>query len=46
MGGWFDAGDFDIQTRSHVSVLLNFVDAWEKFKVNRDETFIDQEPVM
>jgi hypothetical protein len=42
VGGWFDAGDFDIQTLSHVSVLLNFVDAWEKFKVNRDETFIDQ----
>jgi hypothetical protein len=42
VGGWFDAGDFDIQTGSHVSVLLNFVDAWEKFKVSRDETFIDQ----
>ena len=42
VGGWFDAGDFDIQTGSHVSVLLNFVDAWEKFKVDRDETFIDQ----
>jgi endoglucanase len=42
VGGWFDAGDFDIQTLSHVSVLLNFVAAWEQFKVNRDETFIDQ----
>jgi hypothetical protein len=42
VGGWFDAGDFDIQTGSHVSVLLNFVDAWEKFKVDRDETYIDQ----
>jgi endoglucanase len=42
VGGWFDAGDFDIQTLSHDIVLLNFVDAWEKFKVNRDETFIDQ----
>ena len=42
VGGWFDAGDFDIQTLSHASVLLNFVDAWEKFKVDRDETFIDQ----
>ena len=42
VGGWFDAGDFDIQTGSHVSVLLNFVDAWEKFKLERDETFIDQ----
>jgi hypothetical protein len=42
VGGWFDAGDFDIQTGSHVSVLLNLVDVWEKFGVNRDETFIDQ----
>ncbi len=42
VGGWFDAGDFDIQTFSHVSVLLSFVDAWEKFKVDRDQTYIDQ----
>jgi endoglucanase len=42
VGGWFDAGDFDIQTGSHVNVLLNFVDAWEKFRVDRDETYIDQ----
>jgi endoglucanase len=42
VGGWFDAGDFDIQTLSHVSVLLSFVDAWEKFKVDRDQTYIDQ----
>jgi hypothetical protein len=42
VGGWFDAGDFDIQTGSHVSVLLSFVDAWEKFKVDRDQTYIDQ----
>ena len=42
IGGWFDAGDFDIQTLSHANVLLNFVDAWEKFKISRDETFIDQ----
>ena len=42
VGGWFDAGDFDIQTLSHVGVLLSFVDAWEKFKVDRDETFVDQ----
>ena len=42
VGGWFDAGDFDIQTLSHVNVLLNFVDAWENFGLDRDETFIDQ----
>jgi endoglucanase len=42
VGGWFDAGDFDIQTLSHVSVLLSFADAWEKFRVDRDQTYIDQ----
>jgi endoglucanase len=42
VGGWFDAGDFDIQTGSHVNVLLNLVDAWEKFGITRDETFVDQ----
>jgi endoglucanase len=42
VGGWFDAGDFDIQTGSHNSVILSFVDAWERFGMDRDETFIDQ----
>ena len=42
IGGWFDAGDFDIQTGSHNSVISSFVESWEQFKVNRDETFIDQ----
>lgn len=42
VGGWFDAGDFDIQTGSHNSVILSFVDTWENFKIERDQTFIDQ----
>ena len=42
VGGWFDAGDFDIETAHHCSVIMSFVDAWEQFDVNRDETFIDQ----
>jgi hypothetical protein len=41
IGGWFDAGDFDIQTASHNSVILSFADAWERFGMSRDETFID-----
>ena len=41
IGGWFDAGDFDIQTGSHCNAVLSFVDAWEKFKLDRDETYID-----
>jgi hypothetical protein len=42
VGGWFDAGDFDIQTGSHNSVISCFVELWEDFKVERDQTFIDQ----
>ncbi|MBN1408412.1 MAG: glycoside hydrolase family 9 protein [Calditrichaceae bacterium] len=42
VGGWFDAGDFDIQTGSHNMVISSFVDIWEDFKVERDETYIDQ----
>jgi hypothetical protein len=42
VGGWFDAGDFDIQTGSHNEVISDFVATWEKFKVDRDETYIDQ----
>ena len=38
VGGWFDAGDFDIQTGSHNSVILSFADAWERFGISRDET--------
>lgn len=42
VGGWYDAGDFDLPTFSHNSVISSFVDAWENFKVDRDETYIDQ----
>jgi hypothetical protein len=42
VGGWYDAGDFDIQTGSHNSVLLNLTDAWEKFNITHDQTFVDQ----
>lgn len=43
VGGWFDAGDFDIQTGSHCAAILSFVDAWENFALDRDETYIDQD---
>ncbi len=42
VGGWFDAGDFDIQGGSHAGTLTTFVDIWESFKPERDQTFIDQ----
>lgn len=41
IGGWFDAGDFDIQTGSHCDAVLSLVNAWENFKPERDETYVD-----
>ena len=43
VGGWFDAGDFDIQTGRHNQVISTFVEIWETFAQNRDQTYIDQE---
>jgi hypothetical protein len=43
IGGWFDAGDFDIRTGSHCNTVLSFVDSWEHFRLQRDETLVDQE---
>ncbi len=42
VGGFFDAGDFDIETGSNISVVQNFVHTWEYFKPMRDQTFVDQ----
>ena len=42
IGGFFDAGDFDIETGSNISVVENFIRAWEIFKPQRDETFVSQ----
>lgn len=42
VGGFFDAGDFDIETGSNISVVENFVHTWESFKPMRDQTFVDQ----
>jgi hypothetical protein len=42
IGGWFDAGDFDIRTPSQYHVVLNLVHTWEAFNPERDETAIDQ----
>lgn len=43
VGGWFDAGDFDIQTGSHNDVVSQLAETWECFKPERDETFVDQQ---
>lgn len=42
IGGFFDAGDFDIETGSNINVVHNFVQIWEYFKPLRDQTFVDQ----
>ncbi|MCO6478890.1 MAG: glycoside hydrolase family 9 protein [Phaeodactylibacter sp.] len=42
IGGWYDAGDYDIRTQTHYYVVMNLVHAWEDFRIERDETTIDQ----
>ena len=42
VGGFFDAGDFDIETGSNINVVQNFVRTWESFKPLRDQTFVDE----
>lgn len=43
IGGFFDAGDFDIETNSNINVVQNLIRAWDLFKPLRDETFVSQE---
>jgi len=43
VGGWLDAGDFDIRTPTQSYVILNLVQTWETFGLKRDETTIDQQ---
>lgn len=41
-GGFFDAGDFDIETGANIGVVQNLVAIWETFHPLRDETFVDE----
>ncbi len=43
IGGFFDAGDFDIETGANIGVVQNLVQAWEYFKPQRDQTFVSQQ---
>ncbi len=43
VGGFFDAGDFDMETGSTSTVVTNLVRAWELFRSERDETFVSKE---
>lgn len=42
VGGFFDAGDFDIETGANINVVENLIRAWELFKPSRDETFVSE----
>ena len=41
VGGWLDAGDFDIRTQTQYAVVRSLVDSWERFGLKRDTTSID-----
>jgi len=43
IGGWYDAGDFDIRTQTIYSVVSTLVQIWETFRLTRDETTINQQ---
>ena len=43
VGGYFDAGDFDIETGSNINVVQNFIRTWELFHPQRDETFVSEQ---
>ena len=42
VGGWFDAGDFDIDEPSQCQTISNFAATWEAFKPKSDGTYIDE----
>lgn len=43
IGGWYDAGDYDIRTQSQYYTVLNLVHAYEDFDIYRDQTLVEQE---
>jgi endoglucanase len=43
VGGWYDAGDYDIRTQTQCGVVLNLVRTWESFHPMRDETTVNEE---
>ncbi|HEU4625327.1 MAG TPA: glycoside hydrolase family 9 protein [Steroidobacteraceae bacterium] len=42
VGGWFDAGDFDLRTQTHYATVMSLVETWETFRPERDETTVDE----
>jgi hypothetical protein len=42
VGGWHDAGDWDLRVESQADTMYGLALAWELFKVDYDNTTIDQ----
>lgn len=42
IGGWYDAGDFDIQDNSVLNTTEDLATLWRLFRPERDMTFIDE----
>ena len=42
VGGWFDAGDYDIDEPSQCQTISNFAATWESFEPRLDETYISE----
>ncbi len=42
VGGWYDAGDFDIQANSVLNTTQDLAYIWREFKPLRDQTLIDE----
>jgi len=43
IGGWHDAGDYDLRVESQSGEAYILANAYEEFGINLDETYIDQE---
>ncbi|MES1985835.1 MAG: glycoside hydrolase family 9 protein [Pseudomonadota bacterium] len=41
VGGWYDAGDFDIRTQSQYEVIRSLVESRELYGLNRDTVSVD-----
>lgn len=43
VGGWHDAGDYDLRVESQAGTIQWLAHAWERFRPELDNTWIDQE---
>lgn len=41
VGGWLDAGDYDIRTQTQYAIVRTLVHSWEDFRPDRDTTTVD-----